>query len=75
MTKTHCTLRPPLARRTGPARRASLQGALRRGAAAAALALPLACQAIDFGPFSLTGFAKAEVTRVSDYCPDRKSVV
>ena len=25
--------------------------------------------AIDFGPFSLTGFAKAEVTGVSSYCP------
>jgi hypothetical protein len=29
-----------------------------------------AAQAIDFGPFSLNGFAKTEVTRVSSYCPD-----
>lgn len=52
------------ARRTG--------GALWRWArlATVALALPATGHAIDFGPFSLTGFAKAEVKRVSDYCPN-----
>ena len=29
-----------------------------------------ASQAIDFGPFTLNGFAKAEITRVSDLCSD-----
>lgn len=29
-------------------------------------------QAVDFGPFSLTGFAKAEVLRVSDLCPNNR---
>jgi predicted porin len=36
----------------------------------AGLCLSSAAAAIDFGPFSLTGFAKAEVTRVSPYCKD-----
>ena len=27
-------------------------------------------QAVDFGPFSLTGFAKAASGRVSDYCEE-----
>ena len=35
-----------------------------------ALCLSGTASAIDFGPFSLTGFAKAEVTRVSTYCKD-----
>ena len=37
---------------------------------ASALLLGGSAQALDFGPFTLTGFAKAEATRVSDYCPD-----
>ena len=48
--------------------RASL--AARVGWFAAALALSGPASAIDFGPFSLTGFAKAEATRVSPYCKD-----
>jgi hypothetical protein len=39
-------------------------------AAATALVLAGAAQAIDFGPFSLTGFAKAEATPVWPYCKD-----
>ena len=35
------------------------------------MTLPTAAMAIDFGPFTLTGFAKADVTRVSDYCPQQ----
>ena len=27
-------------------------------------------QALEYGPFSLTGFAKAEIVRVSDYCEE-----
>ena len=37
---------------------------------AAALLLGGPAQAIDFGPFSLNGFAKAEVTPVWPYCDD-----
>jgi hypothetical protein len=29
-------------------------------------------QAVDFGPFSLTGFVKAEALRVSDLCPNNR---
>jgi hypothetical protein len=42
----------------------------RLAAIVSGLALPAAAMAIDVGPFSLTGFAKAEATRVSDYCKD-----
>ena len=35
---------------------------------AAALCLPSASQALDWGPFSLTGFAKAEVQRGNNRC-------
>ena len=40
---------------------------LRLSLVAAAL-LPAASQAVDFGPFSLTGFAKAEISRTSKVC-------
>jgi hypothetical protein len=45
--------------------------ALARACAAAAAALGLAgnASAIEFGPFSLTGFAKVDVTRISSECP------
>lgn len=39
------------------------------GAAAAGLAAPNA-QAVDFGPFSLTGFAKASVSRTTNVCEE-----
>ena len=39
------------------------------GVAAATLGLSGSAYAIEFGPFSLTGFAKVDVTRVSSYCP------
>jgi hypothetical protein len=38
-------------------------------AAAATLGLAGPASAIDFGPFSLTGFAKVDVTRISSECP------
>jgi hypothetical protein len=59
-----------------PARVAVARGAPWRPRAAglaaclATLWASTAAHAIDFGPFTLTGFAKAEATRVSDYCPD-----
>ena len=39
--------------------------------AAAALGLAGGAHAIDFGPFSLTGFAKVDVTRISSECPQK----
>lgn len=63
----------PAAHRFGRSRaRAGLHEPARLRQTALLLAALSACgasQAIDFGPFTLTGFAKAEVTRVSDYCP------
>lgn len=38
-------------------------------AAAATVGLAGHAGAVDFGPFSLTGFAKADVTRISSECP------
>lgn len=38
--------------------------------AVAALLPATASQALDFGPFSLNGFAKAEFSRVSNSCPE-----
>jgi len=39
--------------------------------AAAMLGLAGNAHAIDFGPFSLTGFAKVDVTRISSECPQK----
>ncbi len=39
------------------------------GAAAASLVLASSAGAFDFGPFSLTGFAKVDFTRISSECP------
>jgi hypothetical protein len=69
MLPTLPKLPKPLAHANGIAFASALDAALRLCTVAAALALPMASQALDFGPFSLTGFAKAELTRVSDYCP------
>jgi len=46
-------------------------GALARASciAVAGLTLAASAAAIDFGPFSLTGFAKVETVRTSSYCP------
>ena len=52
---------------SGPA---AARHALRAVVALAGLFASLACHAIDFGPFTLTGFAKVEVTQVTPYCPD-----
>jgi hypothetical protein len=41
-----------------------------RACGACAIGLAGQAAAVDFGPFSLTGFAKAEVTRVSPHCKD-----
>ena len=37
---------------------------------AAGLLCSAGAQALEYGPFSLTGFAKAEIVRVSDYCEE-----
>jgi hypothetical protein len=42
--------------------------ALSCGVAAATLGMAGGASAIDFGPFSLTGFAKVDVTRISSEC-------
>ena len=42
----------------------------RLGLVAAAIVLPGASQALEYGPFSLNGFAKVEVQRGSNHCPD-----
>jgi predicted porin len=54
-----------------------LRGATARAACLAVLSLSAAgpASAIDFGPFSLTGFVKGEVTRVSTLCEDNKCQV
>jgi predicted porin len=59
----------------GPAGRfdgavAGLVGGLRVLAFAGLLLSAGGAHALDFGPFTLTGFVKGELTRVSDYCPD-----
>ena len=56
------------ARRLRPAVGAARQRGLRIGLAMAVLAIPTLGQAVDFGPFSLTGFAKVEATRTSKVC-------
>lgn len=61
-------LAPPRSpRRTPRCRRLSAVATL---AGLVGLANPAA--ALDFGPFSLHGFAKGEATRVSDLCPDNR---
>ncbi len=43
---------------------------LKASVLALGLALSGACQALDYGPFTLTGFAKAEASRGSNHCID-----
>jgi hypothetical protein len=45
-----------------------LQGSLRLALGLAALSLPAIGQAVEFGPFSLNGFAKVEFSRASKVC-------
>jgi hypothetical protein len=54
--------RPAKSARVGASRRASW-------AMVAALSLSGTASALDFGPFSLTGFAKVDLNQVSSYCP------
>ena len=57
--------------RTERPTQAFLGGVLARASivVAAGLALTGPAAAVDFGPFSLTGFVKADVTRISSECP------
>jgi predicted porin len=60
---------PARPRRTSPRTVAGARGrAALLVAAAAGFCADL--HAVDFGPFSLNGFAKAEIQRTSNYCPD-----
>ena len=71
MNIEHRLNRPAVGENGSSAGPASGNRLLRKALAiAAGLAMPLASQAIDFGPFTLTGFAKAEVTHLDSYCPD-----
>ena len=56
--------------RTGPRRLRARLARWSRLALAVAAALPAASHAIDFGPFSLNGFAKLEFSRTANNCPD-----
>ena len=58
----------PAQRASGP-QRCQRRIALRLIVIAAGIACSTGSQAVEFGPFTLTGFAKAEVTRVTPYCP------
>ena len=75
--KAHHPATPGRTARARPVRRGGLpETNLRRhvfhlSLLAAALGLPAASQAVDWGPFSLTGFAKAEITRTSNTCDPR----
>ncbi len=53
------------------------RGALARACGVAAVLAGLAggAAAIDFGPFSLTGFVKADLTRISSKCPPERCQV
>jgi predicted porin len=53
------------------------RSALARAACVAALgtAVTTGASAVDFGPFTLSGFVKAEATRVSSYCKDNSCQV
>jgi hypothetical protein len=62
----HPTHPPPTTPRRPHRRAAALPGAL--AVAAALLGSPAA--AVDFGPFSLTGFAKVELSRTTNACED-----
>ena len=67
---------PPTRRIAGPRHSLALSPqryrhrALGMSLAAAGLCLPAASQAIDFGPFSLNGFAKVETQLGSNHCLD-----
>jgi hypothetical protein len=67
-THPRCNKRAPIDRLRGAAARAVCLSVLGLGAAGSA-------SAFDFGPFSLTGFVKGEVTRVSTLCEDNECQV
>jgi hypothetical protein len=67
-THPRCIKRTPTDRLRGAAARAVCLSLLGLGAAGSA-------SAVDFGPFSLNGFVKGEVTRVSTLCEDNECQV
>jgi len=62
--------RPARAPADSPPTRARRPARLNLWVAAACLLASAPAAAVDFGPFSLTGFAKAEVTRTTNVCID-----
>ena len=61
-------LAPSAAQRLSPATGAVRRRGLHAALGVATLALSTLSQAVDFGPFSLTGFAKLDISRASKVC-------
>ncbi len=72
---TELTATLSTARRAAATSRARRPQWLRPVVLAAGIACGASSHAVDFGPFTLTGFAKAEATRVSPYCPETRCQV
>ena len=73
LTAEHDPMQPPLSR---PHRIAATPRWRRAGGlAAVVLGTAGSAGAVDFGPFTLNGFVKAEATRVSSYCKDNSCQV
>lgn len=69
-------MHPPHSRTDRIAKRVRRTALVRAcSAAAAALGLAGSAAALDFGPFKLNGFVKAEATRVSTFCKDNSCQV
>ncbi len=51
-------------------RHAGTASLVRAASLSALLLCAGAAQAVEYGPFTINGFAKAELTQVSDYCPE-----
>ena len=62
------TMTSPSSRLAAPPQQPASRRAASLSLLAAALCMPAVSQALDWGPFSLTGFAKAEVQRGSNHC-------
>jgi predicted porin len=62
-------------RRLNPAAGMARHRGLRVGLAIAVLSLSTPSQAVDFGPFSLNGFAKAEIGRASNICGNGSGIL
>lgn len=70
MTNINSQVQRLVAKAASPAGRQISSPLLRLSALAVSLSLAGAAQAVDFGPFSLTGFAKAEFVHGNNHCFD-----